>query len=104
VRHGSQKLNDSYKVKITDNEGNRVEGYLSNYPPQGDEKKNYFHNKQQTDGGQRFLYTQPITRPEDDRKLVFWDKNKPAIIKSNEESLYNVDIKDRELNLNGKAI
>ena len=99
ANNGTQTLHEGYKVQVSNSQGNSVDGYLSTYPPKGidDTQTTYKHKT-------RYLYSHPITRPEDDRELVFWDKNKPVEIDENEESSYAIKIKERELNLNGKAI
>lgn len=109
ARNWTQMLHDGYKVRVTNSTWDQIDGYLSAYPPKGEEEEieNTFRkNKNTPKYGSRYVYYKPITRPEDDRELVFWDKekNKPAIILENEEWGYEVDVLSREINLNKDGI
>ena len=108
AKNGYKTLNDGYEVEVKNSKWETVKGYLSNYPPKGkdwEEAENIFKKNNRTEEhGSRYLYSKPITRPEDDRELVFRDKDKPVIIGDNEEGSYEVDIVSRELNMNGDAI
>jgi hypothetical protein len=55
-----------------------------------------------------FLYSQPITSPNQEREIVTrpHDENKssiPVVIKDMEQSLCDVEILDKKINLNGDA-
>jgi hypothetical protein len=56
------------------------------------------------ESGTWYIYSKPITRPEDDRELIFRENDKPAIISENEENSFEIDIISREMNLNRNAI
>lgn len=99
-----RKLNDSYQVNIKNNEWKTVKWYLSSYPPTKDIEE---ENKDIKDW--RFLYSHPITRPEDARECITrnWEPNwDPVVIikwKENEAN-YELEIISKELNLNWEWI
>ncbi len=100
-RHGSVRINDSYKVRIT-KDGKTLEWYLSSYCPI--DKK---YNDADYTGGELFLYSQPVTQPNQERALLTRDGNpawNPVVIKKDEQSLCDIDIIDRKLNFNGEAL
>lgn len=93
------KFNDAYKVKIKKN-WKTVEWYLSSYSPI--EEKN---NEDYT-GKELYLYSEPITAPNQERKLVtreWTDNGTPVVIKDIEQQKCDVRILDKKLNLNGDA-
>lgn len=99
--NGKQKLNESYKVQIK-KWGKTAEWYLSQYPPFesfNQEKK----KGEEWDEGNRYLYSQPINYPNQEREIVTWD-NQPVVVKAGEEEQYDVNILEKNLNLNGEAI
>lgn len=98
-------LCDSYKVNITNNEGKSVEWYLSQYPPTESIDQAIKEDKNVKEG--RFLYSHPITRPEDARQIVTWDgdtEGDPVVILKDQEKNHTIDILSKEINLNGEAI
>ena len=101
AKNGTHTINEWYKVRIKNSKWDFVDGYLSNYPPKGNDVEG---NRNVSSNADRYLYSKPITRPEDDRELMFWSEDKPVEINKNEEWLYDISIDDRELNLNGDAI
>ncbi|MEI6425778.1 MAG: hypothetical protein WCO66_00325 [Candidatus Absconditabacteria bacterium] len=104
-KNGTQTLNDGYLVRLKNNKGETVEGYLSNYAPNPDEGETT--NKKQkniTRENERYLYSKPITRPEDKREGVLWKNEDMVSIKGSETKNYDIEILSRELNVNGKAI
>jgi len=95
------RINDAYKVRIK-KDGKIVEWYLSSYCPI-DEK----YNDENYDGKELFLYSEPITAPNKERKLVTRegiDDGTPVIIKHDEQWQCDIEILDRKLNLNGEAL
>lgn len=103
-KKGPIKLNDSYKISIKNKEWKTIEWYLSEYPPSED-IQNEIDNNNNIEWW-RYLYSHPITHPEDARKIMTWDdegKN-PVVITSKNESDYEIDILSKELNLNDEAI
>jgi hypothetical protein len=56
-----------------------------------------------------YLYSEPVTAPNQERTLVTRPNAEgkassiPVIIKGDEQSLYDMEILDRKLNLNGDA-
>ncbi len=96
-------LNDSYKVSIKNKEGRTIEWYLSEYPPSEDIQEEIDSNKLEK---WRYLYSHPITRPEDARSIKTRDEEgkNPVVIAKSNESEYEIDIISRELNLNNEAI
>ena len=106
AKNGPQTLHDGYKVTKKDKNGKPVTWYLSNYPPRWEEaeaaEKKY---KQKTNSDPiRYLYSQPITRPDDDRELMFRDEENAVMIWKSETKNYDVHVNSREINLNGKGI
>ncbi len=94
------RINDAYKVRLT-KDGKTVEWYLSSYSPL-DEK-----NTEETDGKELYLYSEPITAPHQSRTLVTREGTRdgtPIIIKDNEQQSYDIQILDKQLNLNGEAL
>lgn len=107
---GPIRLNDSYKVRIKNPNGSYAEGYLSPYPPTQEilEDKNLSYEEGKTPIW--YLYSHPITRPEDERNPVTRKNAEgketalPVIVNEHEETKYEVDILSKEINLNGDAI
>lgn len=98
---GDLRINDSYKVRVTKN-GKPLEWYLSSYCPI--DKK---YNDKDYTGGELFLYSQPVTQPDQERTLLTWDGEsggEPVVIKADEQQSYDVDILDRQINFNGEAL
>jgi len=103
AKNGPFRVNDAYKVKIS-KEGKSVEWYLSAYPPSLDEKDDISvkHN-----GQELYLYSEPVTAPTQQRTLVTreWSLDgTPVVIKNDEQQLCDVEILDKQLNLNGEAL
>jgi hypothetical protein len=63
---------------------------------------------QEGDPDVRYLYSQPITSPSDDRNLVTWDgapdSEEYVFIKKDEESLCHLDVLEKKIALNSQAI
>lgn len=99
------RLNDAYKVRIT-KWGKVVQGYLSAYPPIPSLEEG---TKKTHTGKELYLYSQPITTSSQERELVTRrdDKGKPTknpvVIKDTDQSLCDMEILDRQINLNGDA-
>lgn len=103
--NGTITLNDSYKVRIINNQGKQVEWYLSEYAPTEEIELAVKEGKSVKKG--LFLYSHPITRPEDAREVITWDgntKGDPVVIEKDDEKNYTIDILSKEINLNGEAI
>jgi len=99
ARNNTFRINDAYKVKIK-KDGKIVQWYLSAYCPIDE------YNIEEYDGKQLYLYTEPMTAPNQERKMVTWewtDDGTPVVIKNNEQSLCDMEIVDKQLNLNGDA-
>jgi hypothetical protein len=65
----------------------------------------------QDDGGKElYLYSEPMTAPDQDRTLISRPKTKsddpdtPVVIKDNEQPSCDIEILDKQLNLNGQAL
>jgi hypothetical protein len=67
AKNGNVRLNEAYKVKVIKN-GKVVEGYLSAYGPLDDEK--VLQDPAASDGKELYLYSSPITAPDQERSLV----------------------------------
>jgi len=103
AKNGSFRINDAYKVKIT-KDGKSVEGYLSAYPPSLDEKDDVsiHHN-----GQELYLYSEPVTAPSQQRTLVTWEwpvGGTPVVIEHDQQQSCDVELLDKQLNLNGQAL
>lgn len=98
------KLNDSYKVSIKNPDWKIIEWYLSEYPPTEDIQNEIDNNNNME--WWRYLYSHPITQPEDARKIMTWDEEgrNPVVIPIKNEADYEIDIVSKELNLNDEAI
>ena len=95
------RINDAYKVRIKKN-GKIVEWYLSAYAPLEE------NNRADYTGKELYLYSQPITSPNQERSLVTRPHEGeripiPVVIKDNEQALCDIEILDKQLNLNGDA-
>lgn len=102
ARNWSFRLNDAYKVRIK-KDGKIVEWYLSSYCPI-DEK----YNDEDYNWWELFLYSEPITSPNQNRELVTrpHDADKtaiPVVIKTDEQPQCDMEVLDRKINLNGDA-
>lgn len=100
------KINDNYKVVIRNKEWKPVEWYLSKIPPKQNQEDDETISKQKD---WWFLYSKPVTRPEDDREIVTrnWDSNwDPVVILANKENEnnYELDVISKEINLNWEWI
>ncbi|AHB41745.1 hypothetical protein P148_SR1C00001G0958 [candidate division SR1 bacterium RAAC1_SR1_1] len=105
-KKGPVRLNDSYKVSIKRKDGTSVEGYLSQQIPTK-ELEEEIESGAIRNGW--FLYSQPITRPEDadERKIITREGTPggtPVAIPETKENEYDIDIVSKEINLNGEAI
>lgn len=100
ARNGKFRCNDAYKVRIQ-KDGKTVEWYLSAYSPIDE------NNKKEYTGKELYLYSEPITAPNQERTLVTRKDNEwkeshvPVIIKDNEQAMCDMEILDRQINLNG---
>ena len=102
AKNGKFRCNEGYKVRIK-KDGKMVEWYLSPYCPINEK-----YNDKEYLGTDLFLYSQPITAPHQERELVTrpheeWKWSIPVVIKATEESEYDMEILDKQLNLNGDA-
>lgn len=94
------KINDSYKVKIK-KDGKIVEWYLSAYCPIDE------YNTEEYDGKQLYLYSEPITAPNQQRTLVTreWTPDgNPVMIRDREQQECDVETINKTINLNGEAL
>ncbi len=101
ARNGDLCFNDAYKVKIK-KDGKTVEWYLSSYCPINEK-----YNDENYSGKELFLYSEPITAPNQERKLVtreWTDDGTPVIVKDEEQSQCDMEILDKKINLNGDAL
>jgi len=101
AKNGNIKFNEAYKVKIK-KDGKTVEGYLSAYCPLDE------YNNEDRNGKELYLYSQPITAPNQERDLINrpHDEGKtaiPVVIKDGEQQECDMEILDKKLNLNGDA-
>jgi len=87
------KLNESYKVKLTKDDWTEFEWYLSPVWPV----------KDKSDGGDLFLYSDPISVPSKDRKIAI-DKWEVLRISPKDQSLYDVEVTNKKINLTGDAV
>lgn len=98
------KLHDSYKVSIKRKDGTTKEGYLSQQIPTKE-------LEEEIESGAIenwwFLYSHPITRPEDAREIMTreWKNGgTPIAIPESKQSDYDIDIVSKEINLNWEWI
>lgn len=101
AKNGKFRCNDAYKVRIKKN-GKVVEWYLSAYSPLEE------NNTKDYTGKELYLYSAPITAPNQERTLVTrpHDEGKswiPVVIKDGEQAMCDMEILDRQINLNGDA-
>ena len=68
------------------------------------------YNDADYNGKELFLYSSPVTAPDQERELMTWGKDEdekksdiPVVIKFEEQALYDMEILDKKLNLNGDA-
>ncbi|MCX6823849.1 MAG: hypothetical protein NT085_01880 [candidate division SR1 bacterium] len=102
AKNGKFRFNDGYKVRIKKN-GKVVEGYLSSYSPI-DER----NTDKESDGKELYLYSQPISAPDQTRELVTRPNEEgkiaiPVVIKDAEQAACEMEILDKQINLNGDA-
>ena len=102
AKNGNFRLNDAYKVRIK-KDGKMVEWYLSAYSPIEE------NNNQEYTGKELYLYSHPISAPNQERKLVTRPHEEgkiavPVVIKDEEQQLCDIDILDKKINLNGEAM
>lgn len=101
AKNGPVRINDAYKVKIN-KDGKEVEWYLSSYSPLDERNIETVH-----DGKELYLYTDPVTSPSQERTLVTreWPLDgTPVVIKDAEQWLCDVEVLDKQINLNGEAL
>lgn len=100
AKNGDFPINDAYQVKVKKN-GKEVIGYLSSYSPI-DER----NLEQHKNGKELYLYSEPITAPNQERTLLTRDgkpDGTPVVIKDEEQKDCDIDVIDKKINLNGDA-
>jgi len=100
ARNGKFRINDAYKVKVT-KEGKVAEWYLSSYSPIDERNLEKDH-----DGKELYLYSEPITAPNQERTLVtreWTDTGTPVVIKHDDQQNCAIEVVDKKINLNGDA-
>ena len=103
AKNGKFHLNDAYKVKIK-KEGKTVEWYLSAYCPIDE----YNQNRETRDGKELYLYSEPISSPNQSRQQVTrpheeWKTAIPVVIMDEDQQLCDIEVLDKKINLNGEA-
>lgn len=103
AKNGNFRFNEGYKVTIT-KDGKPVTWYLSSYCPIDE----YNQNREERNGKELYLYSQPMTVPSQERTLMTWPHEEwkldiPVVIKEEEQASCDIQILDKQLNLNGDA-
>lgn len=103
ANNGKFRLNDAYKVKIK-KDGKVVEWYLSAYCPIDE----FNTNREDRNGKELYLYSEPITAPNQERELRTRPTEDgklkiPVVIKDTDQASCDMEILDKQLNLNGDA-
>jgi hypothetical protein len=103
AKNGKFRLNDAYKVRIT-KDGKVVEWYLSAYCP----IEEYNANREERNGKELYLYSQPITQPSQERAYVNRPHEEgkspiPVVIKDEDQQACDIEVLDKKINLNGEA-
>lgn len=101
AKNGKFRVNDAYKVRIK-KDWKIVEWYLSAYSPIDEQ------NTKDRDGKELYLYSEPISAPNQERNLVTrpHEESKigiPVVIKDEEQQLCDIEVLDKKINLNGDA-
>ncbi len=103
AKNGKFRVNDWYKVSIK-KDGKTVEWYLSAYCPIDE----YNTNREDRNGKELYLYSEPISAPNQERELVLrpheeWKSSIPVVIKDTDQAACDLEILDKKINLNGDA-
>ena len=103
AKNGKFRVNDGYKVSIK-KDGKLVEWYLSAYCP----IEEYNTNREDRNGKELYLYSEPISAPNQERELVVrpheeWKSSIPVVIKDTDQAACDMEILDKKINLNGDA-
>ncbi len=109
AKNGIFRINDAYKVRIKKDGRPPVEWYLSSYPPPLDKEdlgKDF-------NGKECYLYSSPVTTPDDARSLVTRPQTEeeikskkpaiPVVILDKDQRSCDMELLDRKLNLTGDA-
>lgn len=101
------RINDSYKVLLK-KDWKTAEGYLSAYSPIDEQNQENPHQRE-GDGKELYLYSEPITSPNQQRQIVSRNDSDPratkipVVIRPNQQQECDIEILDKKLNINGDA-